>query len=182
MTYTAPPRPAPALFTLHTLSPGIEHTRMGVAFTSFVSAVWPTANRAMFLPFTLETPATCYQLFCHNGATVSGNVDMGIYDSGGTRKVSIGSTVQAGVSTLQLFDIADTALDPGLWYLALALDNISATILRFATVVAQTHCMEMGQRFADTAFPLPASVTYVEDTSITGHLPYFGGQFRSTAV
>jgi hypothetical protein len=53
-----------------------------------------------------------------NGATASGNMDVGIYDYAGTRLVSSGSTAQSGTSAFQDFDITDTLLGPGIFYLA----------------------------------------------------------------
>lgn len=106
------------------------------AVAAAASAVWETANSARYLPFVLSDTLVVAQLFCQNGATVSGNVDMGIYSEAGARLVSIGSTAQAGVSTLQFFNITDTTLGPGRYYLALGCDNTTATFLQHNTADA----------------------------------------------
>src|SRR3972149_4026032 len=109
------------------------------------SAVWPTANKALYVPFRIGKPVLVKKLFLINGATVSGNVDVGIYDAAGTRLISAGSTAQAGASALQQFDIADTLLGWGLFYMALAVRNVTATALGTATLVfSELHHLGMG--------------------------------------
>ena len=93
------------------------------SITSAASATYVAANRAHYIPFVVSEPITVVQLFAYNGATASGNIDMGIYDAKGTKLVSIGSTAQAGTNALQTFDITDTVLGSGRFYLAVAMDN-----------------------------------------------------------
>jgi hypothetical protein len=130
----------------------------GAGMLTAASATWPTANRGIFTYFAIQTPVTITQLFCYNGATVSGNVDMGIYDAGGRRIVSIGSTAQAGVNQLQLFDITDTTLFPDLYLLALSCDNTTATFFR-TQIGATFRALGAAVTGAATVFPLPASMS-----------------------
>lgn len=131
------------------------------AFAAPGSAANPVANRAVYVPVRIPDTITVVKMFCHNGATVSGNVDLGIYTSGGTRLVSTGSTAQAGASIVQEFDITDTTLTPGLYYMALAADNATATFIRLAFTVEVGNALGiLGQ---ETAFPLPASATFGAD-------------------
>jgi hypothetical protein len=92
------------------------------------AAVWPAANRAIYIPFELEVPATAYKMAFVVG-TQSGNYDAGIYDELGNRLVSMGSTAvpAAGVAVA---DIADTALEPGTYFMALNIDNVIAAVSR----------------------------------------------------
>lgn len=128
-----------------------------------VSAVWPSANLAIFIPFVIYRPSIAYHLSLHNGAAVSGNVDMGIYDERGNRLVSKGSTAQAGTTTIQPFDITDTLLMPASYYVGLALDNGVGTVERSATQAVQQRVCGMQQMAA--AFVLPATATFAALTN-----------------
>lgn len=129
------------------------------SLAAVTSAAWPTASLAIFYPFILEEPERAFQMSTENGATVSGNVDVGIYNEAGTRLVSIGGVAQAGVSTIQLHDIADTALAPGLYYQAVVLDNTTGTFSRNGSVGASTGRIAGLQQMA-AAYPLPATATF----------------------
>ena len=108
--------------------------------SGIVSAVWPSANLAIGYPFSVLNPSTALQMWCFNGATAAGNLDMGIYNDDGTKLVTKGSTAQAGTSDIQLLNITDTALAPGTRYWAvLGSDSATATFFR------QTGSLNIGQ-------------------------------------
>ena len=127
------------------------------------SAVWPSANRALYIPFWLPTPITAVQMFSYNGATASGNIDVGIYAEDGTRIVSAGSTAQAGTNALQAFDITDTLIGPGRYYLAIAMDNTTGTL--FQAAYAARFMAGHGCFTQASAFPLPAVATFATSAS-----------------
>lgn len=137
---------------------------------------WPTANEAIFIPFSVQCIVTVRKMFIVNGATLSGNVDVGIYNRNGTRLVSIGSTAQAGVSVIQEFDITDTLLSPGLYYLACAIDNGTATL----DMIGPSIVLAMGMGIAEmaSAFPLPATATFAGLTGTT-RIPYIAATQRT---
>jgi hypothetical protein len=125
---------------------------------NLASAAWTAANRAIYIPFAVTRPLVVAQLYVFNGATVSGNSDCGVYDAVGTRVVSSGSTAQAGTTAYQVFNVTDTLLGPGVFYLALALNNTTGTVRRVvmgSALSAQT----LGMAMQETAFPLPATAT-----------------------
>lgn len=138
---------------------------------SFSSATWPSSNRAYFLPFTLDMPIVATKLFVANGATASGNFDIGIYDDSGTRIVSTGSTAQSGTSDLQVVDITDTLIGPGQFFLALAFDNTTATVFR-ANLASGSDPQAIGEYTQNSAFALPASATFA--TAASQFWPLFG--------
>ncbi len=140
------------------------------------SAVWPLANRAIFVPFRLSRSIVAVKLFIFNGTVVSGNVDVGLYDEFGTKLVSKGSTAQAGTSALQAFDITDTRLGPGLFYLAVALDTGTGTLFRAALAVQLLRVMGCAQMAS--AFALPAAATLA--TVSSAYLPVAGLSTRVT--
>lgn len=122
-------------------------------------AVFPSANRAIFIPFNVyHHPITIKQICVFNGATVSGNIDVGVYDLGGAKIVSIGSTAQAGASAYQAFNITDTVLYKGQYYLACAMDNTTGTLYRWGHNVAELRSFGLQQMAS--AFPLPATATF----------------------
>lgn len=131
------------------------------AFAAPASAVHPVANLAIFVPFVLAESITVVKLFNMNGSTAVNNIDVGIYDSSGTRLVSSGSTVQSGINVIQEFDVTDTVMGPGLFYLAKA-SNDQATSFRWVhpSATAPTEFLQtLGMAQMATAFPLPATAT-----------------------
>lgn len=125
---------------------------------AFNSATFASANRAHFQPFRVTVPCIIKQLFVANGATASGNIDLGVYAPDGTRLVSTGSTAQSGTNDLQVFDVTDTLIGRGYYYIAVAMDNTTGTLIRnnFSSQTARYQ----GFAKQDTAFPLPASATF----------------------
>ena len=138
---------------------------------------WPTACLGIFVPISVNRPLTVLQMFVENGASVNGNMDVGIYDVSGSLIVSSGSTAHSGVSAIQSFDITDTILNPGMYYLACAIDTASAaTILRYA--LAAPVCRAVGIAAVSSAFPLPASVTLTNTSA--SYIPAIYATLRST--
>lgn len=167
------PLPSVNIATLSPLSIGPEMSFAVVGTGG--SAVWPSANRALFFPFYLGARMTATKIAWINGAAVSGNCDAGIYDLAGTRLVSSGSTAQAGTSAIQTVDITDTILSPGTYYMALAVDNTTAAFMRVgpnALLLAGAGVAQMA-----TAFPLPDPATLA--VVAAAYLPYMGVSFRT---
>lgn len=125
------------------------------------SNTWPTANKALFIPFRVAVPLNVVQFLLFTGATKSGNVDVGIYDVSGTRIVSFGSVAQGNVNTLQVVNTTDVFIGPGLFYMALAMDNTTGTQMGFAPAGLTTDMTRMlGVMEMASAFPLPANATF----------------------
>ena len=91
-------------------------------------ATWPAANRAIYVPVVVQVPITVRKM-AFEVAVQSGNCDVGIYDSSLKRLVSKGSTAVAAAGT-QIIDIVDTALTPGVYFLAMCVDNTTASVGR----------------------------------------------------
>lgn len=174
--------PEPVLVTVHTMSiEGCLGTRMyneaNTGLTGTTSSAWPSSNLAIFEPFAVTMPTIFSKLFLMNGATISGNVDLGVYSMDGTRIVSAGSTAQSGAGTLQVLTVSTTTIGPGTYYMAMAADNGTASYFKGA--VGQvlrtrvTGCAQMA-----TAFPLPATATF----AIVGqdYIPLIGLSTRNT--
>lgn len=133
------------------------------------SSTWPSDDLAFFYPFVVYSPITIARMFWLNGATSSGNLDVGIYDEYGNLLVSSGSTAQGTVSVIQDVDITDTFLQAGLYYMAMVFDNTTATIYRHApgaSVAGGAGALQMA-----SAFPLPSTATFA--VMATGFVPLF---------
>jgi hypothetical protein len=159
-----------------TWSPEALGIEIGALFLTEASAAHPNANRAFFIPFRIARPLTVAKLWSFNGATVSGNIDVGIYDAAGARLVSSGSTAQAGTTAIQEFDVADTALDaPAQYYLGVALNNATGTLRRYTPAVPLGAAIGCAQQ--DTAFPLPSPATFA--VHATAYVPIVGLSARA---
>lgn len=147
-------RPMPLILS-HWFDPDYINTQNAAP----ASVAWIAANEALYLPIWVTERILVTTLWWQNGATVTGNVDCGIYDDQGNRIVSTGSTAQTGTSTVQSVDITDTAVEEGLIYLALAASSASATFWQAGAGNDPGGHGYSG--FVQTsAFPLPTPATF----------------------
>lgn len=112
-----------------------------------------TANAGYFFPIYVEKQIALTRLWVFNGSAVSGNLDIALYNSAGTRVVSTGSTAQSGTSSVQKVTVSYT-LDPGFYWIGVALDNATGTFRQIGSQPANS----MGAFTATSSFPLPASL------------------------
>ena len=131
---------------------------MGIYVDAPGSFTWMTANRAVYVPFRISRTILVKNMFIFNGATISGNVDLGIYDKDGTRLVSTGSTAQAGASSVQTIAVVNTPIGPGLFYMALAINNTTATVYLWNLANYRSKCFGLAMQAA--VFPLPVIATF----------------------
>lgn len=148
----------------------------------YASAIWPTTNLIILFPFTISTPYTVGSLFVCNGAVVSGNFDIGIYDNGGNtstvnRIISTGSTAQAGTSVPQSV-VAATTLLPGQYYAALVFDGIVATVLARAPAAAGQLAAKGFAQVAAGTVVLPSTLTLA--LMATAYIPLFGLSMKAS--
>lgn len=168
--------PGFVLPTLHTYSmESVGFAALSTSAVAMSSAASGTmvANRAIYVPFTLAVPIVAKLLFHYNGTTATGNLDMGLYADDGRRLVSSGSTGQSGTNQLQTFDIADTNLGPGLFYVAVVSDSSSSTWFR-VIMVGQREAAQAGVALEASVFPLPATATFATFSGVTSTIPLLG--------
>lgn len=159
---------------------GILQSSNGTPLNSVASAIYPVANKALFFPFFLGKTITAVTFLWFNGSAVSGNIDVGIYTEDGTRLYALGSTVQAGTNVVQSIPLTGSGLTfgPGLFYLAIVMDNITGRLFRGQSNATLTQVMsELGAAEMDGAFALPAMATLVSLT--VDYIPVFGLTTRS---
>jgi hypothetical protein len=122
---------APPIYSTWSLCcPAYEAT--AAVSSAMASGTWPFASRAYYMSILVPQPVIAYELLWYNGTVANGTVDAGIFDSNLTLLVSSGPQTQAGTSTIQTHNIADTALKPGLYFLGHAHSNTTGTIFKTA--------------------------------------------------
>lgn len=129
------------------------------------SSVWPSANRAIYVPHVVLSPTWVRRLWFAGGNT-TGNVDVGIYRQDGSRIVSTGAIANA--NALVFTDVTDILLPPGAYWIA-ASQSSTGQVYRSATAFAsrgQGVCEE------ESAHPLPATMTPV--VSSVDYVPIVG--------
>lgn len=138
------------------------------------NAAWQTANFALFYPWRVESPLTIVKGLTINGSTASGNIDIGVYDSEFNRIVSAGGAAQAGTSTIQEFDITDTDIMPGQYWMAIALSSTSGTMIR--TIAGTDEISLAGAPILGmaAAYPLPSVATPTLTSTSNPPIPLFG--------
>ena len=162
-----------ALSSLSEASP-LSDVCVGTGATAS-AAIWPTANTAIYMPVILQVPATVFRMAFYV-AVQSGNIDVGIYDELGNRLVSSGSTV-VDVAGIQIVDITDTPLTPGVYYLAMCCDNITAS---FHRVSPGTNFLRMAGMVSQAvgAVTLPNPATFA--AGVTGYAPVLTASLVAT--
>lgn len=139
------------------------------------------ANQAQAYPFRLTRSATVRKFGLANGATVTGNIDIGIYNEALTRLVSTGAVAQAGTTTLQEFDVTDLLLVAGIYYLAISPSG-AAPVMQFTPLnqpsTAGSGGKQMGAIQMAAAHPLPT--TFVAAVNTLAGIPDMGIFFRAT--
>ena len=111
-------------------------------------------NDAFYMPIDVMGDMTITKIAFYI-QTSSGNIDVGLYNSSGTKLVSSGSTSSPGTG-VQTITVASTDISAGQHYLALAVDN--TTFKWGQTTGADTMATHMMQR-ETSDFPLPSSFT-----------------------
>lgn len=137
---------------------------------------WPVANQALYVPFSLSTPITFSTMFLMVG-TASGNVDLGVFDSAGTKIVSTGSTAVSGSTAIQTISVTSTRLAPGQYYLAMSYSASTGSAV-FRVLVSNSQFLQAaGCAQQTSSLPLPATATFASITNT--FVPMFGLSTRS---
>lgn len=127
------------------------------------STAWPTANTAILVPFTVQTPVTFPEVFFQAGTTPgTTNYDLGIYRDDFTLIRALGAT--AAVSTTDAVlpvgggaFAAPVTLARGRYYLAMSSAATTLTVRGISpgnSITRAAGCLSM-----TAAHPLPATIT-----------------------
>lgn len=159
---------------------GANRTVMGsgAGVASNPASMTAGSGIAQFFPWHLEAPIRIVKGFVFNGASVNGNVDVGVYDYALNRVVSNGAVLQAGTSTIQEFDITDTTIMPGRYWIAFLCTGTGTV---FGRSQADEYIMPLAAILELTGqTALPATAAAVKSTATTPLVPVFGFSIDAT--
>lgn len=168
---------APNLATrpLHSIMAGGEWGVIRSDGIAPASTTFPTANKVIYVPIVVPELITVNQMKCWNGAAVSGNIAMGVYDISGNRLINTGTTAHATVSDWQIINVTDTVLYPDLYFLALTCSNTTSAFACWTvgnSGIAQV-AESIGLRFETPGvFGLPTTATF--SVAVNAIVPQFG--------
>lgn len=148
------------------------------------SRTFSNANYGCATPIFVPSRMTVKKLYCYNGASVSGNISIGLYEwttFGGftgtgyaTRILTSGAVAQAGTSQWQVIDTTDIILEPGIYLLAISCDNTTSTFVMLSNqpALAVEHAANLG---VNASHPLPATGFFGHGTTFRYPLLAIGG-------
>lgn len=123
------------------------------------NALTVAANTAYLMAFSVSAPVVVTQarIMC---AVSSGNVDVGVYDTAGTRLGSTGSTAVGAANVAQTINLtAPVTLVPGRRYFAaIVADNATVTFFGVTATSAVQFALSLTAT-AGASFPLPATIS-----------------------
>lgn len=131
---------------------------------------WPAANQATYVPIQNPYYFPVNRVFWINGSTLA-NIDFGIYNFGGARLFSLGSTAGSGASAYQEVAVTPFILPPGQYFFAFVTDGTTGAGYGNATL-ATSEGRLAGLLQQASALPLPNPATFAQWAS-TG-IPYCG--------
>lgn len=137
------------------------------------AAAWPTANLAIFVPIQVRRAVNVLKLWYSSGATATGTIDIGVYDSVGNRKISLTNTNKGGVGEIY-GDTTNTGLTPGLYYMGLVNSTNSDTFFFSSTAPAAPIAAALGVLTAQLGSAvLPDPAGWAIDQTVT-RIPAMG--------
>lgn len=147
------------------------------------STAWFSANDPCAYPFRLSEPTTVRKLGWVNGTAAGGGVDIGVYSDSFVRLVSTGAQTGSGNSLWQWFDVTDTTLAAGKYFLAMARDNTTANRCgRWGNaLVVGLHALLGTQDSATDAYPLPDPLTNMAAATVVTPIYILGMQCQEVA-
>lgn len=140
---------------------------------NFNSSAAVSSSNIYLCPLYVTEPYRVQRFWVATGATVTGNVDMALYDENGTRLVSTGS-VALSASTVQRMNV-DYTIAPGRYFMALAVTAATNLAVIATQLATATRLPTTGWAMAytvGTAVPLPASITI--GSNLAYSVPIFG--------
>lgn len=131
-------------------------------------AAWPSANLAIFCPVVVPAPVRVRQLGWVNSTNVTDKINLGIFDRALAKVVETGDTQATGTNAVQLVNITDTDLQPGLYYLAMACNGTTSVVFRANLPALQLEQFGCFQEASDYALASPATPA----APANAYLPY----------
>ena len=138
------------------------------------AANYPSADLIIYCPLRVTEACTVLRVFLVNGSSVSGNVNIGLYSSTGTKLWETGSTAQSGTGQTQFIDIADQNVAAGLYYVAIQCSGTPSLPRQNPSL----HFLQADGVMQEQAgsFALPATATFA--VLANNYLPAYGLDLR----
>jgi hypothetical protein len=134
-----------------------------------------TASTVIYVPVQIPVWCTLYGGMWINGATVTGNVDVGVMDFEGNRLAHSGSTAMSGTSTIQTVSFSSSVVvPPGTYYIAWVPDSNSSTFERYGSNAQLNRACGCT---SESAFPIPSTWS---PAGAQGSIPVVGVSTNST--
>jgi hypothetical protein len=160
--------PLPVISTFHAQMIG-----PGMIYSGPTAAAYPTANKAFYYPLTITHPYTVKTLWWANGTTVTGTVDVAVYDETMHRLTSMGPQNQTPATAIQQFTLVPSiVLQPGQYFLGISCLATTDNLFRSAAFSFAGQLRAFNSLEQTSAHPLPAVATPVAITA--NYLPIFG--------
>lgn len=171
MSYAAPLLPFRASPIISAPGPYSIGYAMRSASQALADIAWGVTNQARYVPFWIPEPIVVVKLLAFNGTTLGGNSDMALYDTAGVRLIaSPGAAAQAGTQNWQEFDVTDTPLLPGLYYVGLLSTSTTATFRAWNVKAAGQQSGVFSQAVGAGTMPSPATFAALD----SGVIPCVG--------
>lgn len=157
-------------------------TILGAKFRTFAptaavpaSAAWPTANKAILIPFYVAAPTTFQELFFVAGTSPGTTAyDLGVYSENFDRIVSLGATSAVNTTDTILPSgggpFNPTTLGRGRYYLAMS--SAATTLTTRANTYGNGILRAIGCKQMAAAHPLPATITPA--AHVDNYIPLMG--------
>jgi hypothetical protein len=130
---------------------------------------WITADLAQYIPVRIRRHVVAKKFWFSQGATGTNNIDIGIFDRGGTKVISTGLTAKAAATDCKIVDVTDTPLKPDLYYLGMTCVSATATFIMFGISnlpVLAGQGVRQQQLGAGAALPSSAAGGWVEANTL----------------
>lgn len=143
------------------------------------SGGWPTANRVIYVPFSLPFAKLMSKISAAVTSGTTGNYDIGVYDALGTsggpgnRLVSSGSTAVTAAGIKTFTPTNPILLEAGLLYYAALWHSSTQSWARWDTLLAGVIAGGLAQEAGASA--LPSSATPARPAS--GYIPVIALEF-----
>lgn len=148
-----------------------------VSISATVSAAWPLANLALYIPIFINEPCTIYEVGVGAGATAGGNFDLGLYQMDGTKLQSTGTQGRTA-SAWNRVNWTDLDVFPGWYYVAMSADGTNNYA---GNIPVAGLCQAIGIVEQTSAFVLPSPATISTGTT-RAFIPHIGLAVRSVAT
>jgi len=166
--------PVPPMVSMWTDGWGL--IQEGIASSQPASGTFEAADTGVYFPVYVPSVCVARRMWWINGASVTGNVEAGIYrDSGfkpAAKLITTGIVGQSGTNTTQFGEITDTVLTPSLYWLYLSESSASATFFRCTLGSSSYDELFRFQQVSIGPGSAPATATPAESTS--QNVYYFG--------